>query len=110
MGFCVFGQNAEVDEDALAPPGFQRVLERGRIASIDKPEFVTASEAEVAADSWMLGVLIEGEARAYSLSLLNHHEVVNDVVGGKPVDRHLVLFIFNQISIECVRSKFPGEF
>lgn len=85
MGFCVFGQNAEVDEDALAPPGFQRVLERGRIASIDKPEFVTASEAEVAADSWMLGILIDGEARAYSLNLLNHHEVVNDVVGGKPV-------------------------
>ena len=43
MGFCVFGQNAGVDEDALTPPGFQRVLERGRIASIDKPEFVTAS-------------------------------------------------------------------
>lgn len=85
IGPCAFGQNAEVDEDTSTPPGFQRVLERGRIASIDKPEFVTASEAEVAGDSWMMGLLIDGEARAYSLSLLNHHEVVNDVVGGKPV-------------------------
>jgi len=32
-------------------------------------------------DAWVFGVTIGGEARAYSLNLLNHHEVVNDTVG-----------------------------
>ena len=33
----------------------------------------------------MLGVHIGTEAKAYPISLLIHHEVVNDTVGGKPV-------------------------
>ena len=82
---CVWGQDAAVTEQASTPPGFERVLERGKIASIDKPEFLMAGEAEVAEDSWVLGVVMGGEARAYSLSLLNHHEVVNDVIAGKAV-------------------------
>jgi hypothetical protein len=32
-------------------------------------------------DAWILGVEIDGEARAYSLNLLNSHEVVNDRIG-----------------------------
>ena len=28
---------------------------------------------------------IEGDARAYSVPLLSRHEIVNDVVGGKPI-------------------------
>ena len=84
-GPCVWGQNTGVNDEASPPPGFERVLERGKIASIDKPEFLPAGEAEVAEDSWVLGVVIEGQARAYSLSLLNHHEVVNDVIAGQAV-------------------------
>jgi hypothetical protein len=33
----------------------------------------------------ILGVEIEGDARAYSVPLLSRHEIVNDVVGGKPI-------------------------
>ena len=46
-------------------------------------EFVTADEAEIADDAWILGVVIDGQARAYSLNLLNRHEVVNDRINGK---------------------------
>jgi hypothetical protein len=77
-------QDREFDEKDVAP-SFERVLPRGRIASIDKPEFVSADEAKIGDDSWVLGVEIDGHARAYSLSLLNHHEVVNDVVADKPI-------------------------
>jgi len=84
-GQCVWGQSTEAKGQSSPPPGFERVLERGKIASIDKPEFLPAGESDVAEDSWVLGVVIDGEARAYSLSLLNHHEVVNDVIAGKPV-------------------------
>lgn len=65
--------------------GFQQILERGMIASIDNPEFVSAAEADIDADAWVLGVMIDGEARAYSLNLLNSHEVVNDRISDKPV-------------------------
>ncbi len=40
-----------------------------------------ASEADIKAGSWVLGVIIDGQPRAYSLNLLNAHEVVNDTIG-----------------------------
>lgn len=60
------------------PEDFQQILPRGRIAAITDPSYVPASEADVDPDSWVLGVVIEGQPRAYSLNLLNAHEVVND--------------------------------
>ena len=65
------------------PPGVVQILERGRIAAIFDPKFVTAEEAEIAEDAWVLGVVIDDQARAYSLNLLNRHEVVNDQIGEK---------------------------
>ena len=62
-------------------PEFQQLIPRGRIASIDEPQFVKPAEAEIADDAWILGVEIDGQARAYSLNLLNRHEVVNDQIG-----------------------------
>ncbi len=63
------------------PEGFERILPRGRIAAINDPTYVEASEAEIKPNSWVLGVVIDGQARAYSLNLLNTHEVVNDTIG-----------------------------
>jgi hypothetical protein len=68
-----------------APPGFQRFMARGRIPAVDDPQFVPAAEADIPADAWVLGVVIDGRARAYSLNLLNAHEVVNDRFGERPV-------------------------
>jgi hypothetical protein len=65
------------------PEGVEQILERGKIAAIFNPQFVTADEAEITDDAWVLGVEIDGQARAYSLNLLNRHEVVNDQIGGK---------------------------
>jgi len=65
------------------PEGVEQILERGKIAAISDPQFVTADKAEIADDAWVLGVEIDGQARAYSLNLLNRHEVVNDQIGEK---------------------------
>lgn len=65
------------------PPDFRQLLPRGRIAAIDSPRFVSASAARIPGAAWVLGIVIDGEARAYSLNLLNQHEVVNDQVGGR---------------------------
>lgn len=64
------------------PPGVEQIIPRGRIAAVLDPEFVAADEAEIAGDAWVLGVVVDGQAKAYSLNLLNRHEVVNDRSGG----------------------------
>lgn len=63
------------------PDDFQQLLPRGGIPSVDDPVFVSATEAEIDDQAWVLGVDLDGEARAYSLNLLNRHEVVNDRIG-----------------------------
>jgi len=78
MPVMLSAQNAELPDD------FKQLLPRGAIPAISDPEFVPADEADIANDSWVLGVVIDGQPRAYSLNLLNHHEVVNDRVGNTP--------------------------
>ena len=63
------------------PEGYRQIVPRGRIAAVNAPTYVAASEAEIKPRSWLLGVVIDGQARAYSLNLLNAHEVVNDTIG-----------------------------
>ncbi len=60
---------------------YEQILPRGAIAAITEPEYVSATEAEIDDDSYVLGVIIDGHPRAYSLNLLNSHEVVNDKIG-----------------------------
>jgi hypothetical protein len=71
--------------DAELPDDFRQLLPRGHIASVDNPTFVPASRAEIPGDAWVLGVEIGGEAKAYSLNLLNDHEIINDRFGETPV-------------------------
>jgi hypothetical protein len=57
------------------------------IPSIQEPRFVDQNTANETydPDELVLGVEINGDARAYSVPLLSRHEIVNDVVGGKPI-------------------------
>jgi carotenoid cleavage dioxygenase-like enzyme len=73
---------AQVKNDL--PDDFEQILPRGRIAAITDPSFIPASSADIRDDAWVLGVVIDGQARAFSLNLLNHHEVVNDEIGQTP--------------------------
>ena len=52
------------------------------IPAIIDPQFVSANEAKLDADAPVIGVTFNEDSRAYSLYLLNGHEIVNDVVGG----------------------------
>jgi hypothetical protein len=63
------------------PEGYEQILPRGGIPAIDNPKYVSADEANILDDSFVLGVVIEGQAVAYSLNLLNSHEIVNDTIG-----------------------------
>ena len=67
------------------PEGVEQILPRGKIAAVFNPEFVPAERADIPDDAWVLGAVIDGEAHAYSLNLLNRHEVVNDEIAGRPI-------------------------
>ena len=60
--------------------------EKDGIPSIDNPIFAPVSDSDFISDSdTVLGLHINGEAKAYPLSILVWHEIVNDIVGGTPV-------------------------
>lgn len=62
------------------------VLAPDQIRALDQPPLVPAAQARgLADDEPVLGVVIGGEARAYSLRLLDWHEVVNDRIRGRPI-------------------------
>ncbi len=57
------------------------------IPAIDDPVFLSATDAdeEYDPDEQVLGVVFDGEARAYSTVLLSGHEIVNDTVAGRKI-------------------------
>ena len=79
-GFDV--SNAAVPSDQIrlgGPP-------RDGIPAIDRPRFVDANAASyLALSDRVLGVAIEGAARAYPIRILNWHEIVNDRIGERAV-------------------------
>lgn len=52
------------------------------IPSIDEPEFNTAETTPFQGDDVVIGVVMNGEAKAYPFNVMNWHEIVNDTVGG----------------------------
>lgn len=59
---------------------------RDGIPPIDRPVFVNVADYKELSDrDPVIGLEINGDARAYPLRVLIWHEIVNDVVGGKPV-------------------------
>ena len=63
------------------------VLPNDAIPSIDEPRFrpVEQADREYAADERVIGVEIDGETKAYSVGLLSSHEIVNDMLAGRPI-------------------------
>lgn len=56
------------------------------IPSIDQPQFIAAAdETNIQDTEPVIGISINGDARAYPIQILMWHEIVNDVVGGKPI-------------------------
>lgn len=79
------GHSATASLAQVPTSDIHTVLPKDAIPAILKPEFVKVSEARVEDESAMIGVVFNNEAHAYSSTLLNTHEIVNDIVGGKPI-------------------------
>ncbi len=57
------------------------------IPSIDRPQFLSAEDANAfySPDELVIGVEFDGEARAYSVPFLSSHEIVNDSISGRNI-------------------------
>lgn len=76
--------NGFVLDHALIPPAqiFSGGPDKDGIPSIDKPEFIKARDAGFIEDEdRVLGITIDGFSKAYPISILNWHEIVNDSIG-----------------------------
>lgn len=77
----------DITNSTLVDSQYHYGIGREKFDALIKPEFITLKEADdfyEDKDRFLL-LDINGEARAYGIDLLTHHEVVNDVVDGKPV-------------------------
>ena len=78
----------DFDKHAVA---YESILSGGvpkdGIPSIDDPRFVPAKQRTdwLSPKEPVIGLSINGDARAYPLRVLTWHEIVNDTVGGRPV-------------------------
>ena len=75
--------NVRIDDDTIHQ--YRRYLLFDSIRPIYKPLFVLASDAPLHADEFVMGVIVNDTARAYPISILRQHEMVNDEVGGLPI-------------------------
>jgi hypothetical protein len=64
---------------------WDQLLARDAILPIYEPEFVSAQDAPYADDELVIGVELNGEAKAYAIGPLNSREMVNDTVGDIPI-------------------------
>lgn len=60
---------------------------RDGIPALNDPQNMTAEQAGrlLGPSDRVLGVVFNGQAKAYPVRVLNWHELVNDTVGGRPI-------------------------
>ncbi len=66
------------------PQGFRQLLVRDAIAPIYDPTFFRPEEVPWPDDELVIGVEIDGDARAYPVGYLNRREIVVDMHRGTP--------------------------
>ena len=67
-------------------PRSQFFIEHERFLAADEPQTIPAEEATfLRDDDEVLGFVLGGHPRAYPVTMLSYHHVVNDVLGDVPV-------------------------
>ncbi len=72
--------------DQIRSDEIQSILPQDAIPALIKPAYLTASKASDMSDQEeVIGIVVNGDSRAYPLSTLSAHEIVDDDVGGQSV-------------------------
>lgn len=64
---------------------YSQLLPRDGIRPIYEPEFAPADQVPLADEELVLGVEIDGQAKAYPIAVLTAREMVNDELAGIPI-------------------------
>ena len=74
-----------VRQGETTPSGFFQLLPRDAILPVYNPTFRTAPDTKWDDSVLIIGVELDGEAKAYPVSFLNRREMVIDWIGGTPI-------------------------
>ena len=94
--FAAAAASVEFDAEAFAritpggprdvdPRRFRQLIDRDVIVPIYDPRVVSAAESGFNPDELVMGVALNGESRAYPVSMMRFREIANDEVGGIPI-------------------------
>ena len=84
--FLLFWSPVTAAGPDIRPEDIQTILPKDGIQAILKPSFESVREAPwLAGSDSVVGVAINGDARAYPVPILSDREIVNDTVGGVPI-------------------------
>ncbi len=89
-----------------------RLLPPDRIPSIDNPQYISSSDADMwlANEEFVLGIKRNGISRAYPLQILVWHEIVNDNFKGEPLLITYCPLCFTGIAFEPFIDGEPVQF
>jgi hypothetical protein len=81
------------------------------IPAIGDPEFITVAKAQTLTDTMpVIGLVVNGETKAYPLDILMRHETVNDTIAGVPMTSHFARFVMRRsfstvaLTVRCSTS------
>ena len=75
--------NPRVEEfESYLPP---RLPGLDGIRPVYEPRFVAAADAPLEDEELIIGISLEGDAKAYPITVLRFREIVNDELGGLPI-------------------------
>ncbi len=79
-------QSAVPSADPIRADEIVSVIPRDAKTALVHPAYLAATQAfDIQPTEEVIGVVIDGDARAFPLATLNVHEIVDDVIGGQPV-------------------------
>ena len=80
-------QGSEEGEDTAQVLTIISLIPKDAIPAILEPEFASpeSADSQMTDTELVIGVFINGDARAYPINILSRHEIVNDVVGGESI-------------------------
>ncbi len=72
--------------DPIRADEIQSILPQDAIPALVSPSYVSAAAATDIRDTEeVIGLAINGDARAFPIATLSAHEIVDDVIGGRPL-------------------------
>lgn len=72
--------------DPIRADEIQTILPEDAIPALVSPRYISgATASDVRSDEEIIGLSINGDARAFPIATLSAHEIVNDVIGGRAI-------------------------